>query len=338
MKWFAVLAICLVVTASAATHGPRMITNTTQCEAVGGSCSASADCDLSSNVFVGSCDDTSFGCCISKDDVCVARNGECLSAAECDAKSGLSGHPCGVLRRRLLCAEEVISPKWRQWDWSGQSQRRKERRTHGTGSPWKEPSVRPSAARVLLPPTVTSPATSSSAAATTPVSAAAYPKTSCVRRGMANVCRRPNAMLSPTIGPPVCRAPTESAVCQGGHFHEMAPMGHVRAVATKERTADAWVLVPMETGPDRVPVEADQDRVPVEAGPERVPVEDVRERVPVEADPDRVPVEVDPDRVPVEAVPERVHVEGDADMVPVETTFHGAVVMVTDDNRRGLCT
>ena len=79
---------CDVSFLTAVTHGPRMITNTTQCEAVGGSCSASADCDLSNNVFVGSCDDTSFGCCISKDDVCVARNGECLSAAECDAKSG----------------------------------------------------------------------------------------------------------------------------------------------------------------------------------------------------------------------------------------------------------
>ena len=189
--------------------------------------------------------------------------------------------------------------------------------------------MRPSAARVLPPPTVTSPATSSSAAATTPVSAAAYPKTSCVRRGMANVCQRPNAMLSPTIGPPVWRAPTESAVCQGGHFHEMAPMGQVRAVATKERTADARVLAPVEAGPESVPVEAVPDRVPVEADPDRVPVE---------ADPERVPVEVDPDRVPVEAVPERVHVELDADMVPVETTYHWAVVMVADVNRRGLCT
>ena len=163
--------------------------------------------------------------------------------------------------------------------------------------------MRPSAARVLPPPTVTSPTTSSSAAATTPVSAAAYPKTSCVRRGMANVYQRPNAMLSPNIGLPVWRAPTESAVCQGGHFHEMALMGHVRAVATKERTAVARILVPVEAGPDRVHVEAGTDRVPVEAGPDRVPMEPI---------PDRVPVEADPERVHVEAVLERVHVELDA--------------------------
>ena len=59
---------------TAAPQGPGMISNTTQCEAVGGSCSASADCDLSSNVFVGSCDNTSFGCCISKDELCAEKN------------------------------------------------------------------------------------------------------------------------------------------------------------------------------------------------------------------------------------------------------------------------
>ena len=106
--------------------------------------------------------------------------------------------------------------------------------------------MRPWAARVLPPPTVTSPATSSSAAATTPVSAAASPKTSFVRRGMANACRRPNAMLSPTIGPPVWGAPTESAVCQGGHLVEVVAMGHVQVNATEERTAETWVRVPIE--------------------------------------------------------------------------------------------
>ena len=107
-------------------------------------------------------------------------------------------------------------------------------------------SVRPWAVRVLPPPTVTSPATSSSAAATTPVSAAASPKMTCVRRGMANACRRPNAMLSLTIGPPVWRAPTESAVCQGGHLVEMLAMGHVQVNATEERTAEVDVGVPKE--------------------------------------------------------------------------------------------
>ena len=93
----------------AATHDRGIISNTTQCEAVGGSCSASADCDLSSNVFVGSCDDTSLGCCVSKDDVCVAGNGECMSAAECDAKSdyrvtiiSCSDGVCCVPRRSSL--------------------------------------------------------------------------------------------------------------------------------------------------------------------------------------------------------------------------------------------
>ncbi|KAI0241279.1 hypothetical protein LSAT2_030247 [Lamellibrachia satsuma] len=82
-----------------APYGRRMIVNTTQCEAVGGSCSASADCD-SSNVFVGSCDNTNFGCCISKDAVCVARNGECLSAVQCDAKSGYHA-------TRMVCSDGV---------------------------------------------------------------------------------------------------------------------------------------------------------------------------------------------------------------------------------------
>ena len=80
----------------------------------------------------------------------------------------------------------------------------------------------------------------------TPVSAVASPKTTCVWRGMASVCQRPNAMPSRAIGPPVWRAPTASAVCQGGHLPQMAAMGLVRAVATKERTADAWDRVPVE--------------------------------------------------------------------------------------------
>ena len=85
---------------TAATYGPRRISTTTQCEAVGGSCSASADCDLSSNVFVGSCDNASFGCCVSKDELCAARNGECMSAAECDAKSGYQA-------TRMECSDGV---------------------------------------------------------------------------------------------------------------------------------------------------------------------------------------------------------------------------------------
>ena len=56
---------------------------------------------------------------------------------------------------------------------------------------------------VLCRPTVTSPPTSSEAVATTPVSAAASPKTRCVRRWKASVCRRTNAVPSPTASPPL---------------------------------------------------------------------------------------------------------------------------------------
>ena len=73
-----------------------MISNTTQCEAVGGSCSASADCDLSSNVFVGSCDNTSFGCCISKDELCVATN-----------ESSPGQIPCGSLPGRKNDSQDL---------------------------------------------------------------------------------------------------------------------------------------------------------------------------------------------------------------------------------------
>ena len=65
------------------------------------------------------------------------------------------------------------------------------------------PSVRRWTGRVLCRPTVTSPPTSSEAAATTPVSAAASPKTRCVRRWKASVCRRTNAAPSPTASPPL---------------------------------------------------------------------------------------------------------------------------------------
>ena len=67
---------------------PRVLGLTTaQCEGFGGSCSASTDCDLSSNVFRGRCDNSTSGCCISKDDVCASRNGTCMSSADCEADS-----------------------------------------------------------------------------------------------------------------------------------------------------------------------------------------------------------------------------------------------------------
>ena len=106
--------------------------------------------------------------------------------------------------------------------------------------------MRPWAAHVRSTPTVISRTTPSSAAATTTVSAAASPNTTSVRRGMASVCLRPNAMPSPAIRPPVWSAPTASAVCQGGHLPQMAAMGKVRAAATEESTADARGRVSME--------------------------------------------------------------------------------------------
>ena len=60
----------------------------------------------------------------------------------------------------------------------------------------------------------------------------------------------------------------------------MVAMGHIRAVATEERTSEAWVLVPVEGYPERVNVKAVQEMVPSEA---------VVDRVPVVADPVSVP-------------------------------------------------
>ena len=76
------------------------LSNSTQCEAVNGSCSLPADCDLAANVFRGRCDNTSFGCCIPKDEVCAAMKGECLSQDECSAKSD-------CLPTRLTCSSGI---------------------------------------------------------------------------------------------------------------------------------------------------------------------------------------------------------------------------------------
>ncbi|KAI0241276.1 hypothetical protein LSAT2_030244, partial [Lamellibrachia satsuma] len=141
MKWFAVLVVCLVVGTSAAIHGPRRISNTTQCEAVGGSCSASADCDLSSNVFVGSCDNTSFGCCISKDALCAARNGECMSSAECDAKSDYRA-------TRMACSNGVCCVPRRSSRRNGGNGTRSGQRNggkNGGGRGWGPQGRRPTA-------------------------------------------------------------------------------------------------------------------------------------------------------------------------------------------------
>ena len=120
---------------TAVTRGPRMISNTTQCEAVGGSCSASADCDLSSNVFVGSCDNTSFGCCVSKDELCAARNGECVLAAECDAKSDYRA-------TRMACSNGVCCVPRRSSPRNGGNGTRPGRRNGGKNGGRKEPGPR----------------------------------------------------------------------------------------------------------------------------------------------------------------------------------------------------
>ena len=95
-------------------HPPRMmpITNTTQCEALGGSCAVQADCDVASNMFNGSCDDADMGCCISKDVICAAMKGECLSAADCEAKPDCHATPleCGD---GVCCAPKRPPPQQR---------------------------------------------------------------------------------------------------------------------------------------------------------------------------------------------------------------------------------
>ncbi|KAI0239037.1 hypothetical protein LSAT2_010201, partial [Lamellibrachia satsuma] len=119
----------------AAPYGRRMISNTTQCEAVGGSCSASADCDLSTNVFVGSCDNTSFGCCVSKDELCAARNGECMSAAECDAKSDYRA-------TRVACSDGVCCVPRRLFPRDGANGTRPGSRNEGKNGGRKGPGNR----------------------------------------------------------------------------------------------------------------------------------------------------------------------------------------------------
>ena len=83
---------------------PKVLGLTTaQCEGFGGSCSASTDCDLSSNVFRGRCDNSTSGCCISKDDVCASRNGTCISLAECEADSDSHASRLGCSSDDVVC-------------------------------------------------------------------------------------------------------------------------------------------------------------------------------------------------------------------------------------------
>ena len=83
---------------------PRVLGLTTaQCEGFGGSCSASTDCDLSSNVFHGRCDNSTSGCCTSKDDVCASRNGTCMSLADCEADSDSHASRLGCSSDDVVC-------------------------------------------------------------------------------------------------------------------------------------------------------------------------------------------------------------------------------------------
>ena len=86
------------------TSRPRVLGLTTeQCEGFGGSCSTSLDCDLSSNVFHGRCDNSTSGCCISKDDVCASRNGTCMSSADCEADSSSHASRLGCSSDDVVC-------------------------------------------------------------------------------------------------------------------------------------------------------------------------------------------------------------------------------------------
>ena len=89
-------------------HGMRRarVSNSAMCDTYGGVCSTSADCDSSSSVIHGRCDDAGLGCCIAKDDLCAAKNGTCQSAANCDAtpdshaaRTGCSDGVCCVPNR-----------------------------------------------------------------------------------------------------------------------------------------------------------------------------------------------------------------------------------------------
>ena len=83
---------------------PRVLGLTTeQCEGFGGSCSASIECDLSSNVFHGRCDNSTSGCCISKDDVCASRNGTCMSSADCEVDSDRHASRLGCSSDDVVC-------------------------------------------------------------------------------------------------------------------------------------------------------------------------------------------------------------------------------------------
>ena len=60
-------------------------------------------------------------------------------------------------------------------------------------------SVKTLVGRVLLQPTVISPATCSADDATTPCMAAASPKTTCAHQEMVRVCRQPNVKPTQTV-------------------------------------------------------------------------------------------------------------------------------------------
>ena len=86
---------------------------TAQCEGFGGSCSASTDCDLSSNVFHGRCDNSTSGCCISKDGVCASRNGTCVSSADCEADSDSHASRLGCSSDDVVCCVADRRPRGR---------------------------------------------------------------------------------------------------------------------------------------------------------------------------------------------------------------------------------
>ena len=92
--WFHSLHHRCVLVLEGRPYGRRhtRVSNTAMCDTSGGVCSTAADCDGSSSVIHGRCDDGDLGCCIAKDDLCAAKNGTCQANCDATADSHTS-HP-----------------------------------------------------------------------------------------------------------------------------------------------------------------------------------------------------------------------------------------------------
>ena len=95
--------------------------------------------------------------------------------------------------------------------------------------------------RVLLPPTVTSPATCSMADATTPRMAAASPKTTCALQEMARVCRQPIVKPTPTVTPLVWDVPPMTS-CAVWRMDDVRVMEVIMAAIDKVSAISAIIM------------------------------------------------------------------------------------------------